>query len=531
VISPTRDPSGARNPVLVALLLTLGIAALDNTVVSTAIPSIVRNLGGFSEFPWVFSVYLLTQAVTVPIYGRLADSYGRRPVLFVGIGIFLVGSVLSGAAWSMVSLIAFRGLQGIGAGAVQPIAMTIVGDIYTVEERAKIQGYLSGVWGVASVLGPALGGVLAQYASWRWIFYINLPVGGFAVLMLVRHLHEHVERRHHDIDYAGALTLSSGMALVILALLQGNVHWAWSSPLELGSFALGASLLVCFVMIERRAAEPFIPPWVLSRRTLVAGNLAGIGIGALLIGLSSYVPSFAQGVVGVGPVLAGFTLAGESVAWMLGSFLSGRLYVRIDFRNTALIGAVFCVLGSVAFVLLVASTGLGPIAVAGSVIGLGFGFAATSVIVAVQSTVGWERRGVVTGSHMFGRTIGSALGVAIFGSIANSALKGALLNPPAAIARYIPHTVNAASLVLGGSSAIHNPAASAFVRHGVFLASHAVFLSFIAVAAGLLLAIAALPRRVVSLSVDRVESPPTAVVGRGAAPVAAPGPTGAGAGA
>src|SRR5881275_138128 len=201
-------------------MLSMGLAALDATIVATAIPQIVESLGGFSLFPWVFSIYLLTQAVSVPIYGRLSDLFGRKPVLFFGIAMFLVGSVLCGAAWSMLTLIIFRGVQGIGAGAIIPMTTTIVGDIYTLEERGKIQGYISSVWGMASVVGPALGGLFAQYATWRLIFYLNLPVGAAAVVMLHRHLRENVVRRAHRIDYAGATVLTVGMALLILALLE-----------------------------------------------------------------------------------------------------------------------------------------------------------------------------------------------------------------------------------------------------------------------------------------------------------------------
>jgi MFS family permease len=440
--------------------------------------------------------------VTVPIYGRLADVFGRKPVLFAGIAIFLIGSALSGAAWSMMSLIVFRGLQGIGAGAVQPIAMTIVGDLYSVEQRGRIQGYLSGVWGVAAVLGPALGGVLSQYATWRWIFYLNLPVGAIAALMIERHFHEQVVRTAHRIDYFGAITLMVGLSLLIFGLLQGDVHWAWRSPPEVIILALGIALLGSLVAIERRAAEPFLPPWLFTRRTLIVGNLASLGVGALLVGLSSYVPTFSQGVVGVGPVLAGFALAGQSVTWVAGSVISGRLYPRTGFRYTALIGATICTAGAVVFALLRASVPLGLVALAGSILGVGFGFASTSVLVAVQSTVDWERRGVVTGANIFGRTIGGALGVTVFGSIANATLTDWLRHPPAALASQLPHSANAASFILGGSSAIHNFAASRFVREGLFLAVHHIFLALVLIAVGLVLTVALLPRNVVALSFD-----------------------------
>ena len=498
--------AASRRPILLSLMVTIGLAALDNTIVSTAIPSIVRNLGGFSEFPWVFSIYLLTQAVTVPLYGRLADAYGRKPVLFFGVAVFLAGSALSGAAWSMTTLIAFRALQGIGAGAVQPIAMTIVGDIYTVAERGRIQGYLSGVWGIAAILGPSLGGTLSQYASWRWIFYLNLPVGAVAVTMIGRHYRESVARSPHRIDYAGAAALMVGVTLLVLGLLQADVHWAWSSTPERAVLAAAALVIALCVFIERHASEPFLPPWVLSRRGLILGTLAALFIGGLLTGLSSFVPTFSQGVVGVGPVLAGFAIAGESVSWILGSAISGRLYVRTGFRFTALIGGAVCVLGAVLFALLSASSPLGFVALDGTVIGLGFGFASTSVIVAVQSMVGRDQRGVVTGTNMFGRTMGGAIGVAVFGSIANSALTGWLRHPPAQVAPYLPHSANAAALVLGGSSAIHSPVAKAFVRQGLFLAVHDVFLALVVVSGLLVLVIAAFPRHFEIISSDEPES-------------------------
>src|SRR5690348_14426236 len=209
-----------RGPILCSVMLTTGLVALDSTIIATAVPSVVRDLGGFSHFPWLFSIYLLTAAVTTPLYGKFADVLGRRPVMFFGIAVFLLGSVLCGAAWSMPVLIAARALQGVGAGAVQPISMTMVGDLYTVEERARVQGYVAGVWAVASVLGPALGGVFSEFLSWRWIFFVNLPLGAIAAWMLYRKFAERVERTRHRIDYAGAGLLITGCTLLILGLLE-----------------------------------------------------------------------------------------------------------------------------------------------------------------------------------------------------------------------------------------------------------------------------------------------------------------------
>ncbi len=342
----------ARGPVLLAVMLCTALVAIDATIIATAVPAIVSDLGGFSQFPWLFSVYLLAQAVSVPVYGKVADLFGRRPVMLFGIGMFLVGSVLCGAAWTMPVLIAARVVQGLGAGAVLPMSMTILGDLYSVAERAKVQGYVASVWGVASVVGPTLGGVFSEYASWRWIFFVNLPVGALAAAMLLRGLHEQVVRREHRIDYAGAALLVSGCSLLVLALLEGGVAWDWTSAVGVSVVATGLALLAVFVAVERRAAEPVLPQWVFTRRVLVGTNAVSFGVGALLIGLTSYVPTFAQGVLGSGPLVAGFALAAMTIGWPISASQAGRLYVRIGFRDTALIGSAAVVSGSCLLLLL-----------------------------------------------------------------------------------------------------------------------------------------------------------------------------------
>ena len=221
-------------------MVSTGLIAIDATILATAVPSIVRELGGFSSFPWLFSVYLLAQAVSVPVYAKLADTVGRKPLMLFGIGVFLLGSVLCGLAWSMPVLIAFRALQGLGAGAVQPMSITIAGDIYSVAERARVQGYIASVWGVSSVVGPALGGLFAQLHLWRWIFFVNVPLCLLAGVLIWRNFHEKVERRQHRIDYAGAVLLTSAMTLLILGVLEGGQAWAWSSPTSIAVFAVGA---------------------------------------------------------------------------------------------------------------------------------------------------------------------------------------------------------------------------------------------------------------------------------------------------
>jgi EmrB/QacA subfamily drug resistance transporter len=491
-----------RGPVLVAVMLTTGLVALDSTIIATAVPSVVRDLGGFSQFPWLFSIYLLTQAVTVPIYGKLADMVGRKPVMYFGIAIFLLGSTLCGLAWNMLALIVFRAVQGIGAGAVQPISMTIIGDLYSVEERARVQGYVASVWGAASVLGPALGGVFAEYLSWRWIFFVNLPVGLAAAWMLARKFREQVTRRPHRIDYAGAGLLTAGCSLIILGMLEGGVSWAWRSVPGIGILVAGLVMLVGFVLVERRAAEPVLPLWVFRRRTLVGGNLTALIVGALLIALSSFVPNFAQGVLGTGPLVAGFALAALTVGWPIAAALSGRLYMRIGFRDTTLIGVVFVVLGAVGCVLLPEGTHVLTIAAVCFVVGVGLGLVSSPTLVAVQSVVGWDRRGVVTGTNMFFRSIGSAVGAAMFGLIANATLADRFADPPAAVAGQLPAGVDAASVVLNGAGGDASGPVTAFVRASLYDATHHVFVALLVVAvlgAGVALL---MPRRTKELTFD-----------------------------
>jgi MFS family permease len=323
----------------------------------------------------------------------------------------------------MVSLIAFRGLQGVGAGAIIPMTTTIVGDLYEPAERGRIQGYISSVWGVSAIVGPTLGGLFAQYWSWRGIFWLNLPIGIAAVWMLQRHLHERVVPRRHRIDVAGAVVLTIALSALILALLEGGVSWSWSSAQSVVLFAVALTLLFAFVPIERVAAEPILPLWVFRPRILVSANLAGFVIGAILIGLTSYVPTFAQRVVGVGAVVAGLAMGAMTVGWPIAATLSPRVYLRLGYRTTAAIGGAFAIAGCLLFATFVhEDSAIWRVAVASFITGIGLGFSSVSTVVSAQSVVGWSRRGVVTGTNMFIRSLGSAVGVAVFGSIVNSRL-------------------------------------------------------------------------------------------------------------
>ncbi|MFT4307715.1 MAG: MDR family MFS transporter [Microbacterium sp.] len=418
-----RDGVGLRStrgPVLLSLMLSIFLIAIDSTILSTAVPTITRELGGFDQFPWLFSVYMLAQAASVPVYGKLADTFGRRPIMFVGIGIFLVGSVLCALAGGMTWLIVFRAIQGVGAGAIMPTSLTIAGDIYTVRERATAQGYIATVWAVASVAGPTLGGVFAQFVSWRWIFWVNLPIGLFALWLLWRAYHESFERRRRRIDYAGSVLLTGALVLLVLGVLEGGSAWSWLSWPSAAVFGVGVLALVAFVAVERRAEDPVLPMRLLRRPIVVSSSSASLLVGVVMIGLVSFVPSFLEGSADAVPIVSGLAVATLTLGWPVTGALAGRFYLRIGFRATALIGASVSVVGAV-LVAVFSLTPSIPLTAAGCfVVGLGLGLVANPTLIAAQSSVEQHERGVVSGTNSLTRSIGSALGVAVFGAIANA---------------------------------------------------------------------------------------------------------------
>ena len=405
---------------LISVMLCTGLVAIDATVLATAVPSIVGELGGFHQFPWLFSAYLLGQAVTTPIYAKLSDVFGRKPILLLGIALFLVGSVLCAAAWNMLALIVFRAIQGIGAGAVQPTAMTIVGDVYTLAERAKVQGYLASVWAISSVVGPMLGGIFSQLGVWRGVFLINVPLCLLAGWMFHRHFHERMTHQRRSVDVTGAILLGLALTVLILAILGGGQTWAWSSAPSITGFAAGAVLLTLFVVVERRVEEPILPLWVFSRRLLCATTVVGFGVGAILMGLTSYVPTYLEGALRVSPIVAGLALAALTLGWPATASIAGRLYLRWGFRTTAMAGVILVIAGTSVLVAFVHRPDVATVATACLVIGGGMGLLAVPTLIAAQSSVDWDERGVVTGTNMFARSLGSAVGVAIFGAIANA---------------------------------------------------------------------------------------------------------------
>lgn len=419
---------GRRGPVVAALMLGMALAALDGTIVSTAVPQIVGDLGGFSVFSWLFSGYLLAVTVSLPVYGKLSDTFGRKPVLIAGIILFLAGSLLCAAAWNMASLIAFRVVQGLGGGALQGTVQTIAADLYPLKERPKIQAKLSTVWAVSAVSGPAIGGLLAGYADWRWIFLINLPVGAVALWLVTRHLTEPVRERgpRPRIDWPGALAVFLTGSLLLFALVQGGIAWPWLSAPSLALLGGSAVLLAVTVAIERRAAEPIIPGWVWRRRTIAAVNLALGALGLLMVAPTVFLPTYAQSVLGLGPIAAGFVLSVMTLSWPISAALSNRVYTRIGFRLTAIVGITLAMLILLAFPLLPHPAEPWQPALIMLLLGAALGLFQLPLIVGVQSTVPWAERGTTTASVLFCRQVGQSVGAALFGAIANGVLAARL---------------------------------------------------------------------------------------------------------
>lgn len=424
-----RAPDGSwRTLVLAACLIATFMAAVESSIVATTIPTIVADLGGFSAFSWVFTIYLLTQAVSIPVYGRLADMYGRRPVIFAGTGLFLTGSALCGLAWDMPSLIVFRALEGFGAGAIQPIAATILGDIYTPTERARVQGLVSSVFGIAAVIGPSLGAFLIQYITWRAVFWVNLPIGLLAIIMLALFLQEDVEHRKRGVDWMGSGLLLVGFGALMIALVQGT---QLGIPALIGLVGLGIIGLIVLAVHERATPEPMLPLelWR-TNRLVVVGSLGSCFAGAVMMGVSAFLPAYVQGAMGHTALAGGLVLGAMSVSWALASLLAGRLMARTSYRFVAILGASALITGGLMLVALRPDHGPMWASVGSFVIGIGMGFCSTVFIVSIQASVPWRQRGAATSSSMFLRFVGQAVGAAGCGAVLNVTMRH--LDPAAA---------------------------------------------------------------------------------------------------
>lgn len=401
--------------VLTALVVAMFLAAIEGTIVATAMPSIAARLGGFSLYSWVFSSYLLMQAVTTPVFGKLADLYGRKPVFIAGVTIFLAGSLLCGLAPSMGMLVAFRFVQGIGAGAVLPMSATLAGDLYSLEERGRIQGYLASVWGISSIVGPLAGGVIVEHVAWNWIFWLNLPFGVISITLIGLFLHERVEHRARRIDYTGAGLLLAGLSALMLALTQVEV-WGAAPAGLLAAAGIGALLL--FHRQQKRAVDPMMHLELWTNPIIRKGNLAVLCAGIAMIGLITFLPTFVQGVLGGSALAGGFTLSGMSLGWPIASVVAGRTFIRFGVRTLVRAGGVFVTVGALV-VALFATRGAVVAGAGAFLMGAGFGLLNTTYIVAIQTSVPWAQRGVATATNMLMRNLGNAVGAAMLGGLLN----------------------------------------------------------------------------------------------------------------
>ncbi|HWI63060.1 MAG TPA: MDR family MFS transporter [Symbiobacteriaceae bacterium] len=408
-----------------ALMLASFLTAVDVTIVDTAMPRIVGSLGGFSLLTWVITAYMLTSTATVPVYGKLADIIGRKKTFTLGAIIFLLGSALCGISNSMVQLIIFRGLQGLGAGAIQPTVQTIIGDIFTPAERAKMQAWFSGVWGFSALVGPLVGGLMVDFVSWRWLFYINLPLGALALFMVWRHLSEEVQKRETTVDYIGSATITTGLVALLLALKFGGNELAWTSPQVLGLLGSAVLMLVLFILQERRAKDPMMPLWLFTRPIIGLSVLTTFMVGGVMYGTSVYLPIWAQGVQGFTATRSGMSLLWLSVGWPIASIIGGRFIMRMGSRPAMVLGLGLNLAATVGLALLGRTVHQIPevaFAMVTFVIGAGMGFSQLASVLAVQNSVEWGQRGVATALLTFQRTLGGLVWVSVMGSAMNLTL-------------------------------------------------------------------------------------------------------------
>jgi EmrB/QacA subfamily drug resistance transporter len=419
----TQTPTGIslprRRAITAGLLLGMSLGALEATVVGTAMPTVIATLGGLNHYSWVFSAYLLTSTASVPIWGRLSDLYGRRRMYLIGIAIFLVGSMMSGAATSMTTLIAARAIQGLGTGAIIPLSMTIVGELYTLAERARTQAIFSGVWGVASVAGPLVGGYITDALSWRWVFYLNLPFGLLAVTVIL--LAYPSTRRTHAVrvDWLGAALLFAGISALLIALgtdTGGGVA---------AGFAVAAVVLLgAFVVVEHRVAEPILPLDLLKTPLIARTIVVVFLVGMALFGAIAFIPLFVQGVMGATATQAGQVLTPLFLGWVVMSIASARLTVKLGYRRLAITGSVLMTLGFIGLTMVGADSPRSTVLASGLLIGSGMGLSMLSLLLAVQHGVDRAHLGIATSLNQFSRSVGAAVGIAAMGALMARQLTG-----------------------------------------------------------------------------------------------------------
>lgn len=417
---------GQRRLIFLACVTALFTAAVEGTIVATAMPTIVADLGGFSMLAWVFAAFMLTQAVTIPIYGRLADLYGRKCILFFGLGLFLLGSALCGFAPTMLMLVIFRAVQGIGAGAIMPVTLTIVGDMYPGIQRVRVQPVLAAVYGSSSIFGPVLGAFIVEQLSWPLIFWVNIPFCIIAVVMLAIYLKEAPRLVKHSLDATGALLLMASITLALGAMLQADkLGWWWVLAL------VGASvvLFLVFQRVEKRSPEPLLPAALWRDRALYACNVGGFVIGGVLMGVSAFLPTYLQGVRGDSVFMSGVALSVMSFCWPVAATIGSRVLIHTTYRRLAIAGGVLVFAGSLIMAVLVAAPetfaagffgGWWP-AVAAGLIGAGLGPMNAAQHISMQESAG-AHRGIATAAQAFMRMLGGTFGTAVLGMVLNLSL-------------------------------------------------------------------------------------------------------------
>lgn len=412
--------------VVTSLLIATFLTAIEGTIVSTAMPKIVEDLGGTHLYTWVISIYLLATVISTPIFGKLADLYGRKRMFTIGVIIFLIGSMLSGFSQTMLQLVVFRLIQGIGAGALTTIPFTIIGDVFAFEARAKIQGLISSVWGIAGIVGPLVGGFIVDQITWHWIFFLNLPFGIIAFILLSVSLHEQVERKKQIIDYAGILTFTISMTsfLYALTLLKQEKHVTGGI---LTLFIVALVSVGLFIYIEAKGKEPMLPLSLLKIKPILVANMVGFLLGFILVAVTFYIPLWVQGVSNLNATLSGITLMPMSITWPVGAFLTGKWLSKTSIGRLASIGIAINALGCLGLVFFHANTTLPAMMVVTAILGFGFGIALTVFTVIVQSAVDWKLRGAAIGSNNLMRNLGQAIGIAVSGLWLSDELKGHVL--------------------------------------------------------------------------------------------------------
>jgi EmrB/QacA subfamily drug resistance transporter len=408
-----------RRLVVAGVMCGVFLAAMESTVVATAMPIVIASLGGIRMYSWVFSGFLLSSTVTMPLWGWLADQLGRRRTYLAGLTLFLVGSALAGLSQTMGQLVAFRAVQGLGAGSLITIGMTIIADLYGLERRAKMQGYFSGVWGLASLVGPLLGGILADQVSWRWVFYINVPFGLLASAAIAWGLRGdgNIRHRRASFDVAGMVTFAGGVSCLLLGLVEGGRGAEWSRPSVIGLLAAAAVLLAAFLAVERRAAQPLIPLELFANPMVRAACVTGFLAGMAMFGALAYVPLFLQAVTGSTATQAGFVLTPFVLGWVAFSIASARLSLKIGYRGLVVGGMAVL---TVSFFLLSGwSQTLTRVAAGRDMLigGVGMGLVFVPMLIAVQNAVPKNILASATSMTMFFRAVGGAVGVAVMGSV------------------------------------------------------------------------------------------------------------------